>query len=1210
MRWITLALMWVAAVVSLNAQLSAPSFFKPIAEEAILLPEQAERKLIPLRYQTYELDYEALKAHLQSAPPEFSPAARQRRCLLSLPLPDGAMEVFSVWETFQLEPALAEAMPFARTFAGEALRQPGMTVRLCYTLRGLNALIFWPDLSMSAVEVYAWGQDRYYMAYYAKDLPEEARVSGGQHPMVLKSALGAPQGQPCVPRVQERGSTLSDPVQLKQYRLIISTTGEFSQDHGGTRELAFSALVEHVNRINAPYERDFALRFVLVQATLATIFLNPATDPFTAADNGGLAAQNQQALAIAGVPPAAYDVGHVFARGGGGVGGLGVVCQNSKWLGCTSGSGSYGLFFTYVACQELGHQLGGNHTWNRCGGFAEDQRAPLTAYEPGSGSTIMSYVGGCGPDNVQGFPDLYFHGGSIKEMRQYIDFTGGAQCGTLTPTGNQHPVVSLPYSNGFFIPIGTPFELTGTATDPDGDPLTYCWEQVDIGPETPLGTQLGNSPIFRTRPAVSAPNRYFPQLSTILSGTPDPRELLPEYTRNLTFLLTVRDGLGGVGSAEVSFKAWGDAGPFTVQYPNTAADRWNIGEYAEVRWDVANTNQEPVNCSRVNIRLSTDGGLTYPIMLAERVSNDGSHYVLVPNIPTSQARVRVDGADNVFFNISRQNFIIQQPTQPSLTMSLDNDSGTLCLPAAHTVIIRTAGVLGFNAPVTLDFDQPLPPNISASFSKTILQPGEEATLTLDFSQVNTEETFTLWLRATAAGEAPIVRPIVLTTLRNDFSGLALAFPPNGAVDLGPTQTLRWNKGLDALTYDVQLATSPSFEPSTIVAAVSNTTLDSFRISVFLEKGQAYFWRVRPRNRCGAHAWTASFFFSTLAEKCFVWEANDLPRNLTANGKPVIESKINVVSGGNINTMEVRHVKGYHEFFRDLDVRLISPQGTEVVLWSARCGNFNGFFNLRLTDAAPSSFPCPPPNTGLPFQPQEPLAGFKGQNATGIWTLRVQDTQIGSGGTLEQFQLEFCSEVAQSPPFLVNNQPLYVEPGNNHPIGSDLLLADDADNGPEELVFTLVTVPEHGHLSKNWSAPLQPGDQFTQADINGGAIRFFDYGRRLPDGFFFIVSDGQGGFFGTPRFLIEPQTVSTRLPAEAAATFQLYPNPARELVWLALPEPTSEALRVRLFDSAGHMVQEVVLPSGNALHSIPLSGLAPGLYFVQVGQAVKKLVLLK
>ncbi len=486
----------------LSAQTAAPNFFKSVSESAIALPEQAERKLIPLRYQTFHLNYAGIKTALKNAPQEFTPAARQRQCIIALPMADGTVEEFSVWEISIMEPELAAQAPFVRTFAGESLTNKGKTVRLSHTLRGFPAMVVRPDMGVAFIEPYAWGQDMFYMVYDAGDIPAEALPQGPREVLANpvwpadKTSLYVP------PAVAERGTQLA-PIKLKQYKLVISTTGEFAQDHGGDKQLVFSALAEYVNLINVPYERDFALRFQLVQATLLTIFLNAATDPFSGPDNGALAGQNQQALAMAGVTPNGYDVGHVFARGGGGVGGLGVICQNSKWLGCTSGSGAYGAGFIYVACQELGHQIGGNHTWNRCGGGAPDQRAPLTAYEPGSGSTIMSYVGGCGSDNVQGGADLYFHGGSIQEMRKSLDFEAGSQCGLNIETTNTEPTVTLSYPNNFFIPIGTPFELDGSATDPDGDALTYCWEEMDLGPETPLGTQVASSPIFRTRPAVS-----------------------------------------------------------------------------------------------------------------------------------------------------------------------------------------------------------------------------------------------------------------------------------------------------------------------------------------------------------------------------------------------------------------------------------------------------------------------------------------------------------------------------------------------------------------------------------------------------------------------------------------------------------------------------------------------------------------------------------
>ncbi|MBK8923636.1 MAG: proprotein convertase P-domain-containing protein [Saprospirales bacterium] len=1187
---------------------TTPTFFQPVPEESILLPEKAERKLIPAQYNTYRLDYPGIKAALQQAPPEFSEAARQQACTLSLPMADGSLETFSVWEVPTAEPALAALMPFARSFAGESLRDKRKTVRLTYTLRGFRATILRPDLGAEFIEPYAWGQDEFYLVYDLKNTPPG---DWNTAPGTFRVLPAAPQETPApfAPAVEARGTQV-DPVKLKTYKLVVSTTGEFGQDHGGTPQSVYSAVFEYVNKVNAAYERDMSIRFTLIQGSLLVMFSNPATDPFTGFDNGTLAGQNEQALQGAGIPAVAYDIGHVLTRGGGGIGGLGVVCLGGKSFGCTAGSGAYGNGFIGVLCQELGHQLAGNHTWNRCGGGVQDQRSNSTAYEPGSGTTIMSYAGGCGPDNIGDPRQLYFHSGSIEEIRRYVLYEAGSQCGTETVTNNHPPTVSLAYQDNFFIPIGTPFELKGSAEDIDGDSLSYAWEEIDLGPEIPLGEQEANSPLFRCWNPAQATNRYFPRLTTIRNNAYDITELLPTYTRDLTFRFVVRDHRYGFAWDDVAFKSWGQAGPFLVLSPNSSASSWKIGEYTEVRWDVANTDKAPVNCTHVNIRLSTDGGLTYPITLAGRVKNDGSHYVLVPDLPTGSARVRVDADANVFFDISNQNFSIQQPTQPSFTLGLNNDSGVLCLPAEHTVEIATAGVQGFSQPVSLAIAGNLPPNVSASFSATTIQPGGSATLTFDFSQVTEENEFTIVVQATPAGGAPIQREVVLRTVRNDFSALTLTLPPNGATELRLTQTLHWTKAADAEAYDLQFASAPSFAPATLLASVSNTTLDSFKVPVFLAKGTPYFWRVRPKNECGEAPWTEPFFFSTFAEKCAVWEAYDLPKTMTANGTPTIESKINVTEGGPIKNMEVRQIKGYHEFFKDLDVHLISPQGVDLTLWTKKCGNFNGFFNFRLTDEAPSPMPCPPPNNGNAYRPQNPLSAFTNQSSEGVWTLRVRDTEFSGGGSLEAFQLTFCSEVTLSPPYLVNNNPLYLDPGNNKGITPGLLLVEDANNTHSQLLYTLLTVPQHGHLALNWGAPLQAGAQFTQADLDNGALRFFDYGANyVSDGFRFMVTDGEGGFFGTPKFIIQPApVVGAHTPEAGVFGFRLFPNPADDAVWVALDRTAPDQLPVTVYNAAGQQIQIAVFPAGAERLLLHTAGLPRGLYVVQVGAAVRKLAL--
>jgi hypothetical protein len=289
--------------------------------------------------------------------------------------------------------------------------------------------------------------------------------------------------------------------------------------------------------------------------------------------------------------------------------------------------------------------------------------------------------------------------------------------GTLVPNGNSIPAVSAPAQ--YTIPLRTPFALTGSATDADGDPLTYSWEQNDRGASpNAAGTSLlintkTNGPLFAMFPysgqisdadsliydspgenhLTNDPTRVFPDLQQILDNNtnadtgscppgpiaqPVPQaatecysEFLPtsDYVGvagvnadplALHMRFTARDGVGGSNFADTTLLLANTAGPFRVTSPNTV-DSLPGSSTQTVTWDVANTDVAPVGTSDVRISLSVDGGHTYPYVLAASTPNTGSASVVLPMVGTTHARMKIEAVGNVFFDVSNADFAITWP---------------------------------------------------------------------------------------------------------------------------------------------------------------------------------------------------------------------------------------------------------------------------------------------------------------------------------------------------------------------------------------------------------------------------------------------------------------------------------------------------------------------------------------------------------------------
>ncbi|WP_312343115.1 reprolysin-like metallopeptidase [Chryseobacterium binzhouense] len=653
-------LLCLSVIIFLSSLTKAQDFFTVFNERSISTDSKS-RTVQPEKYLTYKLNVEDLKAYIKSVPQLSDMDSKENASIIVLPMPNGTKAKFKIWKSSVMENELAAKFPNIVTFTGQGVDDRYATVKLDFTELGFHAQIKSVVTGDLYIDPYAQNDNTHYVVYKKEDLRDNhARICKVQDDLHVEK------------KIEQKSVTPSVGNQIRIFRLAVACTGEYAIAATGnpspTVAQTLSAIVTTVNRVNGVYEQDLAVRLILVANQTSIIFTNPSTDPFTGNNDAFTLIDESQINIDAYIGNDNYDIGHTFSTGGGGLAGLGVICNNSS-----KGSGITGSPFPvgdpydidYVA-HEIGHQFGGPHTFNATTGSCNGNRSAANAVEPGSGVTIMAYAGICGSTN-----DLANNSIAIFHTRSFQSITTKVQstfCQVTTPVSNTAPVVNA--GNDYTIPVNTPFKLTGSATDAQANALTYCWEQNDTGPAGNWNVPTGNAPLFRSYLPTTVPHRYFPRLQDVLNNQVTIGEFWPNYARSMEFRLTVRDnnaGCGGVANDDVIITVNGTSGPFRVTSPSTAVS-WAGNSFQTVTWNVANTTLAPVNCANVSILLSTDGGLTYPITILASTPNDGSQVITVPNINTSQARIMVASVGNVFYHINPATFSITQ------TLSVDEAS--------------------------------------------------------------------------------------------------------------------------------------------------------------------------------------------------------------------------------------------------------------------------------------------------------------------------------------------------------------------------------------------------------------------------------------------------------------------------------------------------------------------------------------------------------
>ncbi|MBL7749523.1 MAG: hypothetical protein JNM19_18945, partial [Chitinophagaceae bacterium] len=830
-------------IVFFCMKVSAQQRFFTDAGQNKTVSTTGKRVIIPQQFRTSSLDVPSLQNFLWSLPSEQNFLYNRNNApVLSLPMPDGNMARFRVWESSIQEPGLAAKFPGIKTFAGQGIDDPYATVRLDMGPSGFHAQVLTVNGSFY-IDPYSRGDISNYISYYRTDFRKTGTFF-----------CEVPDNYP-VSRLENTEAACLG-TSLRTYRLAVACTGEYAQAPGiaaGTNAAVLhNAIVTTVNRVVGVYEKELSVRMVLVANNNLVEFLDPVTDPFTGNNNDVVLINESQTVIDANIGPANYDIGHTFSTGGGGLAQLSSVCGAGKARGITGSPNPTGdpYDIDYVA-HEVGHQFGGNHTMAGCGSSPNN-----TKYEVGSGTTIQAYAGICGTQNIQPNSDPFFHAISFDEISNFVNGTGGT-CAVITPTGNTLPVIDPLPNNGLTIPVSTPFTLNGTASDANGDALTYCWEQWDLGGGSFYAWNAGATapagntvPLFKSRVPKTDGARTFPDIAVILAGYPaNPAasmgglkgETLSPVARAMNFRLTVRDsraGGGGVVSSggggcqtSTSFTV-NVAGttPFAVTSPN-GGESYPGGSIQTITWNNAGTTAAPFNVANVKISLSTDGGLTYPTVISASTPNDGSESVTIPVVTaTTTARIKIEAISNIFFDISNADFAITTPPNGFSFNSPAAVTATCPAPNVMTSGNLTATYFGtFTGDISLTGTVvPAGPTISFS-SATLTTVAPTATVSLTGMSALSPGNYTVTVTGTGAGVPTITRDIVFTVTPG--SGPAITGQPvsiavcsgnNASFAVVATGTYQWQVSTPAVPAftNISGATASTLTLTAVTAGMS------------------------------------------------------------------------------------------------------------------------------------------------------------------------------------------------------------------------------------------------------------------------------------------------------------------------------------------------------------------------------------------------------
>ncbi|MDO6604073.1 zinc-dependent metalloprotease [Arenibacter palladensis] len=908
--------------------------------------------------------------------------------IVSFPDENGDLIPFVVQEASVLSPELSKKYPQIKSYVGRGLNNEKDRVRFSVSQNGVQSMIVYGESKNATYMQKVSDSDNEYIVYNRKD----AYMMNTNFICETTSLIEKDKGPTALKLVAGQV--------LRKFRVAISATGEYTEFHGGTVPDALAAINATITRVNEIFETDLGISLEIVANTDEVIYTDKDTDPYGTNLNSEV--QNTLTTVIGAEN---YDVGHLFQKdqNGGNAGFIASVCIDSRKGSAYSSAliPQGDIFDLDFVAHEMGHQFGANHTWSF------ESEGTLVQAEPGSGTTIMGYAGISGNNNVALNGDDYFHYYSIFQISEYIKTTSCAQEISLLNT----PPEIVPTGN-FTIPKSTAFRLRGNATDADiDDILTYNWEQINDGIVThnTFGPTNLSGANFRSLKPTVTPTRYFPRLSSIVSGNltqTNPNvnttwETVSSVERELDFALTVRDnslGGGQVASDLVKVTVIDNAGPFVIT-SQAINEIYTAGTRQEVTWDVAKTNQGPVNTQKVDIYFSANGGASFPIKLADSVPNDGQQDILIPGFATPTGRIMVSAHDNIFLAVNAADFTI---TSSDIVLNFAQLQHEVCQGNDLIVPFNYQTYNGFSEEATFSATG-MPPGLTVDFSPTSTMVNDTlVNITFSNTDLVTPGNYPISIVATSEN---VTKEVVIDVkiLETTFADVVLQLPTNGSTSARIASQLEWESNSSYTSYDVEIADDAAF--TNIID--SATVIFNYYLATDLAEETTYYWHVKPKNSCGEGTFGPAFSFTTLELNCALESAKDLPITISTTGAPTITSTITLLNDLPVADINV-NLDLTHSFLADLEVTLISPAGTRVILVSNSCGGNQDI--LATFDDSAEAFICgTTPAIQGTVRPLGSLAAFNGESTYGDWILEVKDIAASDGGSLNAFSMDICVE---------------------------------------------------------------------------------------------------------------------------------------------------------------------------------------------------------